>query len=623
MALATPAVSAFAVYEPRMKLGNERHFAILRGGNQITPYKINPSSGTNTNLTFSTNPPSNHTILDRVAILKSTWQFEFTQSIVGATLDGQGPVLPEYDAPRAWPVSSVTTQLNCAINGFGDSIQLSQMIHALTRFDSDTIKRNGFASLALAMDDNVQDYRCGLGLNTNVLNPFGNNTANPSRGQYFWKWVVGPVNQSSATPTAASGTIEVDLYEYVVLPPFIWDGCEAGGLTHINQLQFTWTFGNNLQRMWSRCPYMVGNSLLNSLTSLNVNYQSAELQLFYITPRLTDVIPDEIIYPYYNVVNYRTNPVQNAPLLPGDSLSNVATNNLQLQAIPSKIIIYVKQSDSVLNAGFTAATPAGQASIMQPDCFARIDGINVTWNNNAGLFSSATSAQLWEISVQNGLTMSWPDWYGVTNPLGLSAGGTQCAGTGSIICLMPGKDLNLSDIEAPGMVGQYNLQIQVSFTNIKPSWQVLTPPAVNPVEYNTLTPEINVTCIYPGIMTIKDNQCSAQVGIISREQALTAPIHYDTDWNELVNLYGGRNGGNFFDGLKTFGKKALNAIRTYAPAVLKGVETVAPLLGLGANQGSALAAGSIGYQAASGKGGVLVGGKSVDRKKLKDRLAKY
>jgi len=91
MALATPAVSAFAVYEPRMKLGNERHFAILRGGNQITPYKINPSSGTNTNLTFSTNPPSNHSILDRVAILKSTWTFAMTQFVsADTTLDDRG-----------------------------------------------------------------------------------------------------------------------------------------------------------------------------------------------------------------------------------------------------------------------------------------------------------------------------------------------------------------------------------------------------------------------------------------------------------------------------------------------------------------------------------------------------
>jgi len=488
------------------------------------------------------------------------------------------------------------------------------MIHALTRFDSDNVKRNGFASLALAMDDNVQDYRCGSGLNTNVLAPYGDNTSNPSRGQYPWEYIVGPVNQL-APAQAASGTIQVDFYEYVVLPPFIWDGCEAGGLTHINQLQFTWTFGSNLQRMWSRCPNVTaGGVQLNALTALNVNYVSSELQLFYITPRLTDVIPDEIIYPYYNVVNYRTSPI-NGSLAPAGIASNVATNNLQLQAIPSKIIVYVKQNDNIL---YTPISGTNQSVVSQPDCFAQITGINVTWNNNAGLFSSATPAQLWEMSIQNGMTMSYNDWFGETNPLCQSAAGVQPALTGSIICFMPGKDLNLSDIEAPGMVGQYNLQIQVSYVNLKPSL------IVGGVEQNNLVPEINVTCIYPGIMTIKDNQCTAQVGIVSREQALTAPINYDTDWNELTNLYGGRYGGNFFDGLKTFGKKALGAIRTYAPAVLKGIETVAPLLGLGAqSSGSALAAGTLGYQAASGKGGVLIGGKSVDRKKLKDRLAKY
>lgn len=622
MSLATPKVNAFAVYEPRMKLGNERHFAILRGGNQITPYKINPSSGTNSNLTFSTNPPSNHSILDRVAILKSTWTFSMVQDIANSTLDTQGPVAAGFDAPRSWPVSSVTTQLNCVINGFGDSIQLSQMIHALTRFDSDNSKRNGFQSLTLAMDDNVQDYRCGLGLNTNVLAEYGNNTSNPSRGQYPWTWTVGPVPQNSAAvplPIPASGTISVDFYEYVVLPPFIWDGCEAGGLTHINQLQFTWTFGSNLQRMWSRCPNMQGTTQLNALTSLNVNYSSSELQLFYITPRLTDVIPNEIIYPYYNIVNYRTTPILN-PVAPGVPVANATTNNLQLQAIPSKIIVYVKQSDNVLLAPLSVSLPPVYAVnnqvINQTDSFAQITGINVTWNNNAGLFSSATAPQLWEMSVQNGLTMNYNEWNGSTNPLSQSSSGVQSSLTGSIICFMPGKDLNLSDIEAPGMVGQYNLQIQVSFVNIKPSL------IVGSVEQNNLFPEINVTCIYPGIMTIKDNQCSAQIGIVSREEALSAPIIYDTDWNELTNLYG----GNFFDSLKSFGKKALNAIRTYGPQILKGIETVAPMIGLGAEQGSAMAAGiHKGKALAAGRqdGGVLIGGKDVSRRKLKDRLAKY
>ena len=91
-----------AVQDPRVRLENERMFAIIKGGQQVTYYKYPASSFSNSNFNFSTNPPSKQTILDRVAMVQVPFTITFT-----GTGAGTGNILqPGRDAFRNFPLGS-------------------------------------------------------------------------------------------------------------------------------------------------------------------------------------------------------------------------------------------------------------------------------------------------------------------------------------------------------------------------------------------------------------------------------------------------------------------------------------------------------------------------------------
>lgn len=580
MSLGNPAVDVFSIYEPRMNLSNvqQRQFAICRGGNTITSYVYNATSKSNTSVNFQCNPPSRSTVLDRVALVK----MNVTLNFIGQAPAGQNLLNPGYDAFRAWPISSCTNTLTSTINGYGISIELSKMIHAITRFNEPHDLKHNFLSLVPQMDDNCQDYRSVNSGNLNPLAAITTNPVYPSRGGY-------PYTVISNTNTAAS--IQANLYEYVVLPPFIFDGCESGGLTHIDTLNFTYNFGR-LERMWSHCPR--AGYEINDTTGLSVTINSASMLLFYITPRITDFVPETLVYPYYQLTNYRTDPStvsSNAGSLLYNATAVITTNVIQLQSIPTRIFVFAKRSDTQIQSNVNSL-------ISCTDSFLQITSLQVNWNNINGIYSGADPAQLYLMSQQNGLTMSWNEWWGETNALNQDQGdpSEQIALTGSIICLEPGKDLPLRDDEAPGMLGQYNLQIQLGVKNINP-YANTAPDEDVPVYDYPIAPEVNIICVYDGILTIQNNSTLAQIGIVSKQDALTAPTRYDLSFNAVENMYG----GNFFTKVRDwFKNKAIPWVKEHGPQIAKVASMAAPLVGLGAH-------------------GEL-GGASIKRRSLRHRL---
>jgi hypothetical protein len=571
MSLGNPAVECFSIYEPRMNLSNvaQRQYAIVRGGNTITPYKYPATSYSNNSVQFTCTPPSRSTVLDRIAIVKFPVQLEFVGLVpnTGLLLNKQG------DAFRAWPISSCTNSLVAQINGYGVSIEMSKIIHALTRFNQPHDLRNTFLSLTTQMDDNCQDYRCMLPNNQNPLGLFGDVDKYPARGAYPMT-ISQTAGDGATSPSTA--TVTANLYEYVVLPPFIYDGNESGGLTHLDTLTFTYSFGD-LRRMWSHCSTSTGgsNAETNPITQLNISLSQPEMNLFYLTPRLTDYVPSTLVYPYYQITNYITQ--NNSQYQFNDSFKMVS-NVIQLQSIPNKIICYVKQSNSVITQDL-------RYLISLTDSFAQITSCSINWNNINGIYSNSDQIHLWSTAIQNGLTMSYEEWNGSLNSFNTDQNGKNIALTGSILCFEPGKDLPLRDDEAPGMLGQYNLQISLDCVNINPYSTVNYPASVAYTEANVkMQPELNIVCIYEGILTIQDNSTLAQIGVVSKQDALTAPIRYDYCFSAMEAMYG----GNFFTKVRDWVKnKAIPWVKEHGPQIASVARAVAPLVGLGEGEGGA------------------------------------
>ena len=129
-----------------------------------------------------------------------------------------------------------------------------------------------------------------------------------------------------------------------------------------------------------------------------------------------------IYLPYYVADIYTTN----FPTVAGNGTATINMNAVQLPNIPNKAYFYCRQQDSDL-------------TINSADIYSEINNVSINYNGQAGLLSSLSEQDLYNISVKNGYQASWVEWQ------------KAC---GSIFIMVFGEDLPLApnaDTQAPGL----------------------------------------------------------------------------------------------------------------------------------------------------------------------------
>ena len=598
-------INKFAVYEPRLELNNQRSFVIVKGGQTVTYQQYPATAYSTSSFNFITNPPGRKNVLDRVAIIEVDVNLAFS-----GPGDGSGTLMIQSgrDAFRAYPISSITQTLTCQINGFPVTIELSDVAHLLSRFHTNMENKNSYLSIFPQMEDNYQNYADADNANNNPLAPYHTNSTQQPRGAY-------PMVITNNTNTSAN--VRATLREYITLPPFIFDGHEAGGLTNLDTLQFDFTLSTALARIWSRST---ANHVPISNGGITVTFPSApKLFLGWITPRLTQEIPRVMTYPYFQISRYVSSG--------NDELGPNASNDLQSQviqfsSIPRKLYIFAKQSNTIINNSV-------QNQVKYTDTFLKITKININWDNIDGVLSGASPNNLYELSVANGMKMPFVEWNGLSYDCGQNVGSTPVTLglSAGPVCLELGKDLGLRDNQAEGMLDKINFQVTVSVTNVN--------------QTETLKPDLYVVAVYDGVLEIFDNSARAYIGVINGHDILTVPVNHEVSYNSLEKIYGGDFFSKFKDiagkvvsGLKQ--SKAISNILGAVPHPYAQVgSNIARSLGFGegARAGSARAGGVLmggcdmcqgrcGCGEGEGEGGVLVGGRLADYSKMKQRLRK-
>jgi hypothetical protein len=133
MSLSYQPLNPVLVRDPITDVYTTKDYAILKGGNQVTWKKYTTTSISNTAITWSCPPPSGNVFVDRKQYVLLPVRLIFTAP--GVLL---GPVLnPANDAPRAFPLNGSLETLQGAINGQSFSIFISDMVHALTHYNTD------------------------------------------------------------------------------------------------------------------------------------------------------------------------------------------------------------------------------------------------------------------------------------------------------------------------------------------------------------------------------------------------------------------------------------------------------------------------------------------------------
>jgi hypothetical protein len=262
-------------------------------------------------------------------------------------------------------------------------------------------------------------------------------------------------------------------------------------------------------------------------------YQAPEILTTFITPDLTQPIPQLQVLPYHKSQDYIK---AVAPLNDGVS-TRVISDSIKLSQIPRKLYLFCRHQRST-------------ATQDTSDSFLRIDGLSVLWNNQSGLFSSATEQDLFEISKRNGLNVSYPAWRKYR---------------GGVFCLEFGKDVGLLDNEAPGCQGQYTIQIQMDVTNVSGA---------------VFTPEFYQVFLMEGTFSLAENMGRASLGNLTQQAVLASKEAPEMDYH----LYQDLQGGSFWSSLKNFVNKISRGVQKgvgfaekFAPAVVGAFPELAPI----------------------------------------------
>lgn len=453
-----------------------------------------------------------------------------------------------FDAFRAFPLSSIMNTLSVTLNNTTVSINMSDIIHPLLRYNTGADIRDREYSMTPSMLDQYQNYASGTATVRNPLGGYGDVYPETARGGFEYTGIAN---------SETDAVIEATLSEFLYLSPFVFGHGDKAGFIGIQNMDFNFTWNTNLRRIWSHAVH--AGSTINSI---NVEFLMPSLKFKYITPSKVQTIPKTAVYPYYSVNRYPTN--RGEEFAPNLSRT-LSTQNIQLQSIPRRMYIFARKQNIDLTYEHT-------------DTYFRIDNISVNWNNQSGLLSSASEQDLYRMCVKNGLNMSWSQFNG--GPTTTMSGTNEQFGTiGSVLCIEFGTDIALAPEEAPGMLGTYQIQMDVGVTNVNESLAI--------------TPTLYVIVISEGTFTIRNNNCISQVGVISRREVLASQQNQSlyVDYNDIVDAYG----GNFWSGVKHFGERIYKGIRKAykkvapyvkkaAPYVKRGVkiaEKLLPLLGLG------------------------------------------
>ena len=592
---------------------SRRTYQIFDGPQDAGYVKFNPNGGNGTGsnqLNFTLNPPSTRVFVNRRVIIEA--QFEVT--LIGVPAAGQdyllnylgtGAVMAQdaspaaslgsingNNGPRAYPLANATRSLQVSLNNDQLSQNLGQYWRATTRYANGLAQSEIDQGATATMLDLAQDYGQ---TNGNPLSPFSYRGANPlqtSRSSLYSIEIVDNPARDPLSPNAVlTAKLRFRVREPLYLSPFLFQrGEQDTGLIGIQtmnlQLQLGGRGGSQLDAAVYSCDKTETFSVALAAPVITATTLESFVYMNFLTPDALQIIPDINNYPYYEPTLYTTTNNEQVPA--GTVRREIQMNNIQLNSIPQRLLIFIDEPDNA-------------ASAYKSDTYASIQGINISFDNRDSLLAAAQPIDLYNIAAKNNTNLTWTEW------------NRDC---GSVLCLNFGEDIPLRANQAVGLRGSYNLRMTVTYNNIKTSGSTTAQGAYTQVPMEGAT--LSVVVFGVGVMTIAQQNVVRTVGILTNEDVLRSKMQPAVPYMPSGDLYG----GGFFD---DFAKGFMSVIRPVANIASKVLPFVAPEfapIATGINsfinpQGSGL----VGRGLVGGNvGGRMVGGKKVTRAQLAKML---
>ena len=553
------------VRDHRLASGELNNYAVLESAQNVTRRVYNSTSISGSSLSFNNiNPPNAKVFVDRQFNLNITYEVKINgQHPTGNILDDWGYSI----APRVMPINNSFSSISLQLNTATFNQDKNDILPAETR---SCWKRNqSYLTQSCVATDQSQQYDELLDTIRNPLSSLAESEpdAIPPRG------AINTIKVYSNTSTYAH--FDISFTEPIMISPLSWDNTKDNAFVHLTNVTFAGVFDSNLtSRVLS-----VANNTYNSGYTYSVVPKSSTMAFVYYDAPLGMSIPPSVTYSYYPVNRFITD---NITPLASSASSTLTINNIQLSSIPKRIYIFIKETRSTITPKST-------------DTFCRINNVSIEFMNRSSLLASASPQQLYQMSKQNNIDLTWDQWYG-TLASDVALINRKFSGVGSLICIDPVSDLGLPDYMTSGTTTNVQLQCTVSYSSLQPTG-------------------IASKLYSANVIIIDDGLCTLQNGVAYQQNSVVAPSDlialvnqpYQTTDQEMKGE--GLTGGNFFSNIKSFWNSNKHWLMPIARGISSAVKVVqpetAPFL-------SAVGLGTTG--GCYGKG--LVGGAKISKKKL-------
>lgn len=489
-------IKPVATVNPLMNFHSGGELAVAVGPTKFTPAVIKTTSFACPGLTnFTITPPDVNTAISRCMAIK--WFFTITFSA-----DADPALYPLNvglcDAPRFMPASQMTTNIQLQINNAGIALNTYYVLNPFSRCNLDNNDLSKLMSAAPSALDEYQNYNdyatpftpvtpttVGNPDYSNLLGTVVDPLQSYSEGPGYYRGNRGgfPLQVTVNTINTNTATALLTTMEPLWVSPLNAGISDTFALIGVTNLTVTVAL-DQIQRIWSHNPLHPKSPNNFRVASVSLT-KSPEMHLDFITPSPSVEIPRVVVYPYTNITTYQTTIGDLAGFTAGASTGMQTSNNIQLNSIPNRLLIWLERK------------PADKNNCTVSDTFFRLDNISITWDNQNGVLSNADSMDLWKESVSNGLQLSWTQW-------------NQTVGSVFIIDLC--KNLPLTNpAEAPGLTSNKQLQITGTWTNIARQGSA---PIVQPTMW--------VAVMQTGVMTIASGTSTQQAAVLTSSDVIRA-----------------------------------------------------------------------------------------------------
>jgi len=506
------------IRDSRLGITDELTYAVQSGGSNVTYQQYQAITATASNMVFNCQIPSESIVISREILLQSTLSINL--QISGVTAGSSAFNYGSTDAFQAFPLAKLMTTLTATINNCNVSVNLQDVIDPLLRLN-DSRELYRFNSMTPTLPDQAYlDYIDGVGATNNPLGSYAVASydvdqvprgAFPASVRLYRYTTAGGANyvDQSAIATGGAGErwvvcITTLLTEPLFLSPIIFgDPCyNMQGFSGINTMNFVANIDGTAKRCFSTannwvvavglgCPAITG-----AVPQAQVDpFVGTRLLFNFLSTQPSDLVPVRNVLPYQEFPRYLSLSTNNPAIVNGAS-ATISSQNIQLNQIPDYFMIF-------------ARVPMSQQTIKDSASFLPIERISCNFNNASGLLASATTEDLWRISIANGSTQSWTEFSGLAS--GIAPAGTGVPArvntTGSILILAPAFNLSLADYLSSGSIGQYLFQFNITVRNNIGG---------------NLQPEIVVVCCNSGVFTTVSGSSNIYTGLLTKQMVLDA-----------------------------------------------------------------------------------------------------